>query len=216
MFCLKMKLGPMCKENKNVLQQMQSKTVEICAVLVALCALVLTFYQARQTNFQNRISNLPSLNFNVEYGDEFAKITFINRGNGPAIIYALEFHDEGGIIPIEGMEGVLKRRVPFLPNAKVQYETITRYRTVKASEEFLLTRFYKLITSEDSDVIKDYIENLDLIVCYKSFYGDYFSTAIGTPNIKEGSCAKEQDELNNGFRWPWEVRITEDLFISHK
>lgn len=85
------------------------------AVIVALFALLLTFFQIRATQMHNRLSVRPLLLFRSPSGEtddrrQFISISLSNEGLGPAIVSEFHIYCNGEVLSAIDIEDLLSKR----------------------------------------------------------------------------------------------------------
>lgn len=156
----------------------------ISSAVIALCALVFSFYQGALTRKHNRLSFRPHLttwrSANTEKG--FYSIEIINNGIGPAIIEEFIVSVDGKRIAGTGAdvtEAALKTLFPDIPY-RSDHSFLDKGYSMAPKERcaFLEVQFLgKPLPSEE--FVKDAMGRGDLKITYKSFYDEtfhYFST----------------------------------------
>lgn len=163
----------------------------ISSVFIAICAVVLTSYQAYSTNYHNRISTLPLIQSGVEnLSDGKIMLYFENAGNGPAIITGFEVAGEDAVsvrpliekfIKINNMDG---KEVSLLTTA------MANRMIIKAGEKLEIATLYPKDTgSESHTAIAAFIEVLPVTLCYISLYQDELYVTSSQKYVLENSCA---------------------------
>ena len=152
---------------------------EICSIIIAVCALGFTGYQVIQTRKHNRISCKPSLHTDISRKSvpEGYEITYTvkNSGLGPAIIDSVELFANRKPFKSDDrhfrdLADVLFKDIPH----RVTYDGwLDSDYSLPEKESYIYCKvlFPSDYTNKDS-VLDEALDRADIIIRYKSFYGD--------------------------------------------
>ncbi len=154
--------------------------LSLCAIIIALSALIVTVWQGIIMRKHNRLSVTPHIRIDHSYdsGVGMAKYVLKNSGIGPAIIVSLQLKIDGKIFPEQGysmFKGVFKI-------LDLDYDECLSWfpdlgDAIAANEETpLITCVCSAKSKTKYESIKKAIPRLGFIVKYKSVYGDNFIT----------------------------------------
>ncbi|WP_324779579.1 hypothetical protein [Thiobacillus sedimenti] len=151
----------------------------ISSVVIALCALVFSFWQGAQTKKHNRLSVRPHLttwtHSNSDKG--FYAVELVNNGIGPAIIEDFVLKIDGKQISGNGTEPIEKALKILFPNFSYHsnhsylaknYSIVPKERCIVVSVQFLGPQF------PAPEVVEHALNRGDLEISYKSFYEENF------------------------------------------
>lgn len=157
--------------------------MDVAALVVSLCALGLTVYQAYLSREHNRISVRPSLStfYDIDPAPDNPRITLVsiklkNSGLGPAVIKSFEILVEGEAVTVKSPDEmhrlVLKHLTGHIVEDRCRFVVLVKHYVMAqdASEEIALIAI-RDITLEQSEVLK----KLALRVSFESAYGEPFT-----------------------------------------
>lgn len=152
----------------------------LSSAVIALCALVLTVWQAKITRLHNRLSVTPHLTTwsqrdvaNNRYSTEL-----LNNGIGPALIENFCIHVDGQLIAGEGtepIENALKILFPQYQYNSWQSFVAKGYMMAEKEARNLITIVFlgeKMPTPAEVELAT---KRTRLLITYKSIYGDDFT-----------------------------------------
>lgn len=169
------------------------EAVPLASLFVAACALGLTVYQARSTDYQNRLSVVPQLEFTEEAPPSGGNVEIYieNNGLGPARITGMEatvgnqFTRFKSELDWSALSKKLDAVGIAMSEAEVSTLPINAY--IRSQQKLLLLRIPVGSIAERAAVRKS-LDNLNLNFCYCSLYGDCFDVAQQSDETNEGSC----------------------------
>jgi len=142
--------------------------------VIALCALVLTSYQAYLSRVHNRLSLKPHLTRFVhrsrKAGQGFLAFELLNNGVGPAFIKSFEVMLDGK--PISDTEKALKE---VLADKDLNSTVATLgpdYAMLAGEKKNILILSFELETDDDLTKIEEKLGRFDLKIEYQSVYGE--------------------------------------------
>ena len=138
------------------------------AILVGLCALVVSIYEANIFRQQQKASVWPCLEFSFSTGDGFSYI-LKNKGVGPAIIKWVCVKVDGESVK---SWGEYLHNIFDGDSVKLNFRTsFISDRVISADEEI------KLLSFDDPVAIHRVISQMDRVsfeICYRSIFEDYW------------------------------------------
>jgi hypothetical protein len=177
----------------GVKSKLQKRAVEATSLFVALCALFVTIYQARTTDYHNRLSLIPMLQFSIEYEeDKHASISIENVGTGPAIIKQFELAEKPFITLSDTLYDFAKLNNFDTKDLKAEALTIKSKLFLKAGQniELLSVSLPKELKKEHYGYI-EYLKILPITACYNSLYKDEFYVTTDQNYVGGESCANK-------------------------
>ncbi len=157
-------------------------------MLLAVLALFLTMYQARQTHKHNRLSVKPILHWQGDRhrtDDELlVKFDLKNHGLGPAIVTKVEVFWQDLEFPVEDVHDPITRLIREIIGEKFSHEVVEQHipsakAVMRPEEEIRVAaiRFHNLPNQVEEDFIKIF-DKARVVVYYDSVYGvrDYYDT----------------------------------------
>jgi len=197
------------KTLKLVLRQ----PLTLASLFVSICALGLTVYQARTTDYHNRLSVLPQLQFSqvADPSGKSIEIFVENNGLGPARINGIEAYIVDDFVRFESELdwSVLapKLKAVGVSIAEATGTTFPLRTFIRAQEKVLLLRV-PTSSPEEQTVVKAGLNKLSLGFCYCSLYGDCFHVAVKSRDqSNEGTCRYDGTVKLFGSRYrvktPW-------------
>jgi hypothetical protein len=154
--------------------------IGISSTVIAVCALGYTIWQGKQMQRHNKLSFRPHLTSwshqNHEQGAYALDV--MNNGLGPAVIDDFMVKVDGKIMSGEGREPIEKAVKVLFPNAQynLHQDYMAKDYSMAAKEKcaILAIQF-----ADGTLLTKEFIEHAfnraDLIIKYKSFYGEEFT-----------------------------------------
>jgi hypothetical protein len=167
--------------------------VPLASLFVAACALGLTVYQARSTDYQNRLSVVPQLEFTEEapLSGHSVEVYIENNGLGPARITGMEANVGNDFTRFKSELdwSALSKKLDAIGIATddVEASTLPINAYIRAQQKLLLLRIPVGSTAERA-AVRESLRNLNLNFCYCSLYGDCFDVAQQSGETNEGSC----------------------------
>ena len=180
----------MFDEIKNIFK---GRIVEICSLVIAICALFLTIQQARTTAYHNKLSLIPMLQFSIEHSDgKYIEIALENVGTGPAIIDSFELAS----VRIESLKETINDFAKLndlnVEGIDVLITKIENRTFLRAGQSLPLLKILEPKTkNREYNGLSYYTSILPLTVCYRSLYQDEFNVTTDSNYVNEKSCANE-------------------------
>ena len=151
----------------------------ISSTVIALCALVFSFWQGAQIKKHNRLSVKPHLTTWTHRNSDkgFYAVELINNGIGPAVIEDFVLKIDGKRISGDGTEPIEKALKILFPNFSYQtnhsylaknYSMAPKERCTVVSVQFVGPQF------PSPEVVEHALNRGDLEISYKSFYEEDF------------------------------------------
>jgi len=151
----------------------------ISSTVIALCALVFSFWQGAQIKKHNMLSFRPHLTTWTRQNSDtgFYTVELINNGIGPAIIEDFVLKVDGKRISGDGTEPIEKALKILFPNLSYQsnhsylaknYSMAPKERCVVVSVQFSGPQL------PSSEAVEHALNRGDLEISYKSFYEENF------------------------------------------
>lgn len=162
--------------------------VSASSVLIALCALFTTIWQAMQSRKHNKISfrpHLASWSHSRSNQGVFA-IDLMNNGLGPALIKNFVIKGDGNRIPGNGTKPIEKALKMLFPkdSYNAEFEFLGKNHAMPAQNKCRVIAIKFLDDQGPSaDKVEETFDKADLEVEYESFYGEalFFSTQDERP-----------------------------------
>ncbi|WP_139476947.1 hypothetical protein [Aeromonas veronii] len=171
----------------------KENSLNLASIIIALCAVTLTLYQAYSTNYHNRISLLPLVQTGFDITDD-GKITlyFENAGNGPAIVTGFESF---GI----KSQSIRKPTIDFFKDKNISPNEVSLL-TTTISERVIIKdgdrlniaelNLHKMNKSDPkAQEIITYLANYPMTICYMSLYQDELYATSSQKYVLKNSCA---------------------------
>ena len=157
--------------------------VGISSVVVALCALCTSIWQAVQSRKHNKLSfrpHLASWTHSRSNQGTFA-VDLMNNGLGPALVKSFVIKVDGNRIPGNGTEPIGKALEALFPNNRyhAEFEFLGKDHAMPAQHKCRIVAVQFLDDDNPSaDRIEETFDKADLEIEYESFYGEkfFFST----------------------------------------
>lgn len=196
------------------------KPIEIAAAVVALCALFLSLFQARESVYQSRLSVVPIIQIVTSVNtDTEVSIGVMNSGMGPAVVTGVEL---GGnrVSSFDFVIQEFNERLGDTPlMLKVEATELARTVIIEPGKSLDFLNV-DLLNSDPKQLIvfSEHLESYSIQICYRSVYGDVFhSSSIGSIP-KDSSCIYEGTVGIFGDRyrlhWPWQVRLNQNDLLG--
>ncbi|MBM4950712.1 hypothetical protein HYO33_22575 [Vibrio parahaemolyticus] len=172
---------------------LDGRIVEICSLIVAACALILTIHQARTTTYHNKLSLIPMLQFSIDQVDgKHIEIALENVGTGPAIIDTFELAAK----EVKSLRDTLNEFAELnkldISNIDALITKINDRTFLKPGQSIPLLRVIEPEkVTDEYKVLAYYASILPLTVCYRSLYQDEFNVMTNSDYLVKGSCANE-------------------------
>ncbi|ELI5391843.1 TPA: hypothetical protein ACMDSY_004530 [Vibrio parahaemolyticus] len=195
--------------------------LNIISVVIAICAVFLTLFQAHSTNYHNRISSLPLVQTGVDVFED-GKITlyFENAGNGPAIVTDFEVAGKkaGSVRPIVS-EFIKVNNLDAKEFELLTTEFPDRL-IIKAGSKLEVATFYpKDKDSESYEAVSFIVNQLPVTLCYISLYQDELYVTSNQDFVLEDSCAYDGATKILGkwikFRMPFSTSVEQSKIFAN-
>ncbi|MBI5203795.1 MAG: hypothetical protein HZA11_02635 [Nitrospirae bacterium] len=152
----------------------------IASSIIALCALLFSFWQGHITRKHNRISVKPHLTTWEESNPQEGhyKVALHNNGIGPALIKNFTIKVDGEIIEGEKTEKIEKALEILFPNLGYtsNHSWFQEGYAMSANEGKTIVEIsFQNPEKVNPSVVKSAIERADVIVEYESMYGEKFT-----------------------------------------
>ncbi|MDP2360282.1 MAG: hypothetical protein Q8O14_05965 [bacterium] len=156
--------------------------VAVLAVVISLSTLAVYVYQSSLMKQQQQMSVWPYLVFGPSWGEDYLRVTLVNKGIGPAIIQHIACSvDQQPLADLHGIMGLLpdSLRVPY------------RYSSLWPGQVVMVGESMDLLTVEDPVAVRHLLsrfqsEGIRFEICYASVYGETW-TSFGT-GVRAGAC----------------------------
>lgn len=154
------------------------------AVIVSLCSLFLTWWQARQTVKHNKLSVKPNLTWSVYRTIKNKKLldvsaTLINAGIGPAIVRDCTMFYKGEEIAKNNSIDYENFVLDNFDGADVTWYGLATGSIIQAGEKITIL---KIEMKKNTKKFLETADDMDLIINYQSMYGDEIFT-FNTSNL---------------------------------
>ncbi len=164
--------------------------IAVSAVVISLCALVVSYVEVSVMRADQRASVWPYLDVGVSYSSEGFTIGATNRGLGPALVESVVVEVDGR--PVRSWDEVIERLVG--PESGLDYSNTLRNtingEVLPADRELLLfsvTRGWTPMKRE----MADQLNRLDWLVCYCSVYGDCWTVSRDGSRSEDIQCVQQ-------------------------
>ena len=132
--------------------------VAISSLVIALCAMVATVWQAAIARRHNRLSVRPVLTL---YRREIEGLIYVrNNGSGPAIITSYELYSNGKRLPLDSLDGIFST-VTDVPE-------LTPGVAIAVGESVELVKAVTFLEASHTQPMED----LRFRIVYESIYGE--------------------------------------------
>ena len=153
--------------------------VAICAVVVGLCALGVSFYQTlimreqqRELSEQRRAEMWPNVEMGVSNQGDTFRFLVVNTGIGPARIRSLRFDYNN--TPIQNWDELIKNKLEKKPYSYQQSQMTQRVLPPGEIIEGLV------LEGEMAQSLAPYIYDLNATICYCSIYDDCWEYSMNS------------------------------------
>ncbi|MEJ2192146.1 MAG: hypothetical protein P8Y39_07305 [Nitrospirota bacterium] len=151
----------------------------ISSAVIALCALVFSIWQGKQTQKHNKLSFLPHLTTWTQSDPEKGLYTaeLMNNGTGPAVIESYSIMVDGKRMPgdRDQIENALKIILPqpLYPSYTARHSYLGKDASLSPKERFTIVsiQFHDPFQKE---FVEKALDRADLEISYKSFYEEKF------------------------------------------
>jgi hypothetical protein len=152
----------------------------VAAIVIALCALVVSIWQMAETRRHNRTTTKPVLCYRVatDPREPANGIFLVNRGLGPAVIKSMQI---GGkkVTPADHMdraqslaEQAKRYNISFKEDCGLKYVGLESDEIVGAGESIgLVTIRPETIQEHKPDVMMEFFNNVSIVIEYTDLYG---------------------------------------------
>jgi len=150
------------------------------ALVVAICALFLTVYQAHLSRRHNRISVSPSLtSFASRKSDEGhgeLRLELRNNGLGPALIDSFRFVLDDVDLTFDDSNEAIGFLTELVGNIQIKCEitTLTHDNILRSGDSVTVIHIVFLEVGRSWEHIESLVDRLALNVKYHSMYGEQF------------------------------------------
>lgn len=173
-----------------LIQWSADRWIAFSAVIVALCALIVSVHEGRATREHDRLSVKPYLEIDFDYTDKGAGFLLLNEGLGPAVIRSFVVH----------VDGKPQRTWHTATDALGLPKTHTWFKRVPSPNIIWRPhdqeqRVFWIDKSPASDQLKEQQHRVDIKVCYCSLYDECWSRTRTIEAPKKSSCDHAQNQL---------------------
>ena len=170
--------------------------VAFAAIVISLCALIVSFYEVRIMRTQQKASLYPHLQISQQYSPEGFAIEAKNKGIGPAKVESLEVKVNGKKMP--SLTAVFDYVLG--EGHQINY----RNYTVNTINNLVLEPAYdkplvKLNWNDDSRRFIESLKDLEINVVYSSLLGDCW--LVGFDRIPESCNCPKEGESTSTFKF---------------
>jgi len=166
------------------------RIVAFSAILISLCALIVSFYEVRIMRSQQKASLYPHLQISEQYGPDGFAIEAKNKGIGPAKIESLRVLVEG--VPQVNLPDVFDKLLGLNHSINWNIYTVNtiNYLVLEPSYDKPL---FRVEWNEDSRELIKHLNDFEIEVIYSSLLGDCWKVNFReTP--EECDCPTDIDE----------------------
>lgn len=155
----------------------------VATSVIALCALIYSIYQGKQSREHHRLSVRPKLTtwaHSQEHAKGMYAIDLINNGLGPALIKKFSIMLDGVKVPGNGIEQIDRAMNILFPGDKYLYELEYKHMgedyAMGAKEVCQIVKIeFKGEEFPAKVHVKNKLARADLEIEYESFYGEKFT-----------------------------------------
>tara|TARA_Y100000782_G_scaffold111330_1_gene139138 strand:- start:24 stop:575 length:552 start_codon:yes stop_codon:yes gene_type:complete len=156
----------------------------IVATIIAICAMLSTYLQAKYSREHNKLSVRPHLHLDYDHhnNDLFLEFHLSNNGLGPAIITSYRMTVNGIIMDTENPDETVKHlwalfRGAFPVNLSlITLHDLSHGEAIEAGKVITLMKLERIdvidSTQLNLNIIKENIEHIKYEIQYESFYGE--------------------------------------------
>jgi hypothetical protein len=166
--------------------------IALSAVVISLCALVVSFVEVSVMRSDQRASVWPYLDVGISYSSDGFRVTAVNRGLGPALIESVRIDVDGD--PVRDWNEVIERLVG--PESGIDYSVYTTNtingEVIPAERELVVFGIPGGWTPIKRQ-LADGLVRLDWSVCYCSVYGDCWSLSRSGERAEDVTCGSAGD-----------------------
>ena len=160
-------------------------TVALSAILVSLCALGVSLYEARIMREQQRAAVWPYVEILPSNNSEGSSLNLYNKGTGPAKIQAVTVSNDG--THWKNWQELLDA-LPGENSIRFRYSTMNG-RVLASNDALEAIR----MSAKDAATIGPYLQNIDISICYCSVYDDCWFTGIGASPEPVNACVVDEE-----------------------
>ncbi len=159
--------------------------VALSAILVSLCALGVSLYQASIMRDQQRAAVWPYIEILPSNNSEGSSLFLFNKGSGPAKIQTVVVSLDGTVW--KSWESLLEA---VRGDESIRYSFSTMHGRVLASNDELAAIS---MSAQDAAIIGPHLRNINISICYCSVYDDCWSTEIGESPEPIHACEIDEE-----------------------
>lgn len=180
------------KKRKKISYRLKADTViAVSAVIISLCALVISIIETRVMRQQQQVAVYPHLDLDFEYSNEGYSITLSNKGQGMAFVENVQiwykdkyFTDWKDIADYFLPEGHQISYSIYFTNSVVD-------EILSPDEEVIL---FKIPWSESSrSLVEQHFPKLSMEICYCSIMDECWSLNSQAKRPQLGSCTNDSE-----------------------
>ena len=161
--------------------------IALSAVVISLCALVVSFVEVSVMRSDQRASVWPYLDVGISYSSDGFRVTAVNRGLGPALVESVRIDVDGD--PVRDWDQVIERLLG--PDSGIDYSVYTTNtingEVIPAERELVVFGVPGGWTPTKRQ-LADGLGRLDWTVCYCSVYGDCWSLSRNGERSEAVAC----------------------------
>lgn len=157
--------------------------MDVAAVVVAACALILTVWTALTSRKHNKLSVRPHLATSVmrehvstdKVNAAQVHMILTNVGLGPALVRSADISLDGKVVPIESFEDLRPLLAGVFPSSQLgnsdEFMKLNKGHAIAVGERIDLVKFHLL---NPPDNLANELQRFHLLVRYESLYQDAF------------------------------------------
>ncbi|MEO1652862.1 MAG: hypothetical protein AAFU64_04915 [Bacteroidota bacterium] len=167
--------------------------VAASAVVISLCALVVSLYEAQLMRKHEKANLWPYLHLDIAYSNDGFRLELQNRGTGPAKIKGAVFLHNGKVF--KNWDELINQLMPT--GHKITYSIYKvnsfSYQVLPAGEQIIL---FKVPWNEETRAFVKKVGEIEYELCYCSFYEDCWTLySKDKKTQKEGDCSIPEEDL---------------------
>ena len=147
-------------------------TAEICTMIIACCALILTVWQGHLVRRHGKLAIIPALSTWTHSTPDSMTFELSNKGHGTARIESFDFYRNSKIVtPEELMSDVLN--LINYPAGNVRLGGMQRNTFLEKGETICILKI-TMNSQQNSNFFNEILNRFDLKVRYTSLHGETF------------------------------------------
>ncbi len=163
--------------------------IALASMITALCALLLSVYEARLARIHNHITLRPYVQLPFQDTKEGAGIVMVTAGLGPSILRSFYVYVDGepqrDWLQFYRSLGLPSPAPPALPSFEFSVPEIGGLYSPGT-----VNRLFWVTAGPQADRLRTQLSRVDIIVCYASLYGEYWSLQTSGKHEQVAGCPR--------------------------